>query len=308
MILPNFFIVGAPKCGTTAMYKWLKQHPEVFLPAQKKEPHFFGNDLRLVNRVRTEQEYLSLFAEARGKKRVGEASVFYLYSKLAAGEIKSFNPNAMIIIMVRNPVDMLYSLHSQLLYSGDEDVVDFEAALAAEGDRERGLRVPSGSHVIDGLFYRAVARFTGQIRRYVDVFGRENVHVIVFDDLKRNPADVYKKTLRFLDIIEDFEPKFDIVNANKRVRSRTVMDFLQHVPPVFKMAGRLLMPRALRVATRGAITRLNTEYAGRGAMDPVLRKRLQTEFVPEVESLSELLGRDLTHWCDGRPASNDLSK
>src|ERR1043166_4244119 len=134
---PDFFIVGAPKSGTTAMHTYLAQHPEVFLA--RKEVHFFGSDLDLQNDIRDLSTYLELFAAATNELRVGESSVWYLYSRDAAKEIKQFSAASRIIIQLRNPVDMIYSLHSQLLYSGAEDIADFESALRAE---ERGRILP----------------------------------------------------------------------------------------------------------------------------------------------------------------------
>src|SRR5438093_1590857 len=110
--LPTFFIVGAPRCGTTALYTYLRQHPDLFLP-ENKEPHFFGSDLYHPGFVRNLDEYLSLFLEAGNKKRAGEASVWYLYSRNAAAEIMAFCPSARIIAMLRNPVDMMYSNYCQ---------------------------------------------------------------------------------------------------------------------------------------------------------------------------------------------------
>ena len=131
---PDFFIVGAPKCGTTAMIDYLKQHPEVFVP-DRKELDFFGRDLVFKGHRLTEEEYLGFFSRATAEKRAGEGSVWYLHSKTAALEIKDFSPNARIIIMLRNPLDMMYSFHSQRLYNGNEDIENFSAALDAEAER-----------------------------------------------------------------------------------------------------------------------------------------------------------------------------
>ena len=111
---PNLFIVGAPKCGTTFLYHYLKQHPEIYFP-DFKEPHFFGSDLIRKNGAYdlSLNNYKSLFNS--DKKIIGEASTFYIFSKNAAKEIYDFNPDAKIIIMLRNLVDLAYSLHSQLL-------------------------------------------------------------------------------------------------------------------------------------------------------------------------------------------------
>ena len=300
---PDFFIVGAPKCGTTAMQDYLSQHPEIFMPKAKppffrgKELHFFGSDLRVNHPGLTEEEYLSYFQEAKSAKRVGEATVWYLYSKCAAYEIKGFNPSASIIIMLRNPVDMLYSFHSQLLYNGDEDIEDFKTALDAEPDRKRGLHLPKHGVVLaERLFYREIARYPEQVKRYFDVFGRGNVIVIIFDELKAETAKVYKETLRFLGVNEDFQPVFEIINPNKRARSRFISALLRNPPQIAQSFAKVVMPQPLRQGLIEALKRYNTRYESQPPMDPELRKRLQAEFAPDVERLSELLGNDLTHW------------
>src|SRR5712691_4850030 len=186
---PNFFIVGAPKCGTSALFAYLNQHPQVFM-AHLKELHFFGTDVRYPARPTLDQ-YLLHFAKAREELRVGEASTSYLFSQSAAQEIRAFNPAARIVIMLRNPVDMMYSLHSEMLYWLNEDIEDFEAALEAEEKRKQGLLWPRRVHIIDYLYYRNVARFTAQVRRYFEVFGRDAVRVIIHDDLKADPSREY---------------------------------------------------------------------------------------------------------------------
>src|SRR5687767_6541194 len=127
MTRPNFFIPGAPKCGTSSLHDYLAQHPDVFMSEDMKEPGFFNPDLRvnLVRRAATEQKYLSLFKDAAGKRRVGESSTWYMLSSVAAQLINSFDPASKAILMLRNPVDAMYSLHGQLLWSCNEDITDF---------------------------------------------------------------------------------------------------------------------------------------------------------------------------------------
>lgn len=162
---------------------------------------------------------------------MGEASVWYLYSKKAAQEIKAFNPDADIIIMLRNPVDMMYSLHSHKLFTGSEDIEDFEEALKAEEDRKRGLRLPDTKRdLLEGCFYKEVASYYEQVKRYLDIFGEDKVHIIIYEDFKNDTAEVYKKVLRFLGVCEDFLPDFRIVNPNKIVKSNLLRDFLLEPP------------------------------------------------------------------------------
>lgn len=292
---PDFFIVGAPKCGTTAMYEYLRVHPRIFMPFHK-EPLYFGSDLQHRYGRMSEAEYLALFQDAAPDQRAGEASAWYLYSRAAAGEIREFSPDAGIIIMLRNPVDMMYAQHSQLLFNCQEVIRDFGGALAAEEDRRRGLRLPPGPIRVENLFYRESARFTDQVERYLDVFGRERVHVIIFDDMKRDTPGVYRRTLEFLGVAADFQPDFTPANVNKRQRSATLQRLVYDPPgPI-----RRLVPRLRRFPVvhrlRGAVVGLNSRVAQRSAMDADLRRRLQAEFAPEVERLGALIGRDLSNW------------
>jgi len=186
--MPDFLIVGAPRCGTTAMKTYLEKHPEIFMPPAG-DPEFFGTDLYYPMKVRNEQTYLSLFATAINEKRVGEKSANYLTSKRAAAEIKEFQPSASIIIMLRNPVEMIYSLHNYLFNLGFEDLDDFKAALEAEEDRKRGPKLPNGLDFSENwrMFYRDRARYTHQVKRFLD----EIVDRINNDELK----DIDLKTL-----------------------------------------------------------------------------------------------------------------
>lgn len=300
---PDFFIVGAPKCGTTAMNDYLKQHPEIYIP-NRKEFYFFGMDINASRSTKTEEKYLSYFTAVTDEKRVGESSVWYLYSKLAATEIHNFNPTSSIIAMLRNPVDMIYSLHSQMVYEVLEDIADFEEAIAAQEDRKRGLRIPDGPYVRgrhfakELLFYHDIAKYTQQIKRYFDVFGRENVHVVIYDDFSKDVAEEYRKTLVFLGVNESFQADFQVINANKSLRSTFLKKLLLRPPRVVRF-GRRLLPHSMRHVLFHRIHNFNIVYEKRRSMSPELRERLQRDFLPDVEALSRLLNRDLTHWCNG---------
>lgn len=288
---PNFFIVGAPKCGTTAMYEYLKAHPDIYMP-DKKELHFWGSDLISNWFVKNANKYYEAFLGALNENMVGEASVWYLYSKKAANEIKEYNPNSKIIIMLRNPVDMLYSQHSQFLYNGNENINDFGEALNAEDERKQGHNVPQSAHFVEGLYYRETAKYVKQVKRYFDIFGRENVHVIIFEDFKKNTVEVYNKTLKHLEVNNDFSIDFKVINPNKKVRSTKIRYFLQN--PTFP--GKRYLPSAIRKILGKLIERANTKYLPRPEMDIKIRRTLQKEFAPEIDKLSDLLKRDLRHW------------
>ena len=178
----------------------------------------------------TREQYLSLFADAGNGQRVGEASAWYLYSRCAADEIRGFAPEAQIIVMLRNPVDVMHAQHSQLLFNAAEDITDFAEALAAEPERRRGERLPPGPIRLETLYYRESVRFAEQLERYLDAFGRDRVHVILYDDFRDQTLQTYAGTLTFLGVDAAFEPQIEVVNANRRVRS-TVMQRLIFQPP-----------------------------------------------------------------------------
>ena len=298
---PDFFIVGAPRCGTTAMYEYLRQHPEIYMP-ERKEPHFLGSDLRVLRKFTyytpNLNRYLALFKEGQSKKRVGEASTLYLKSRMAASEIKEFSPHASIIIMLRNPVDMIHSLHAHVVDLGAEDIEDFERALEAETDRSRGLKIPKGCGIVDSLLYRDITRFSEQVGRYFKIFGRENVYVINYDDFRDNTPAVYGTVLNFLEVNSNFQPRFDVIHGNRQVRSKMLRHLWVRRPLFLQHA---LMDYVPLPVTRGVQKSLRWVYSRptpRPPMNPQLRKSLQVEFRPEVERLSELLGQDLTHWCN----------
>jgi hypothetical protein len=295
---PDFFIVGAAKCGTTAMNDYLGQHPRVFVP-EAKEIHFFGQDLdiRTARQRDTMESYLARFEGAEAYDRAGEASVWYIYSRTAAQEIKDFNPDASIIIMLRDPVEFMYSQHSQAMHNalGDEDILDFAEALAAEEDRVAGRRpVPAQTTFPDGVYYRRIARFTEQVRRYLELFPREQVHVIVFDDFKADTLGVVQDTYRFLGVDPAFQPETPVVNPNKTYRSWALRRLQQRVPDKAKD----LVPGGLRRRASEAFYALNRSYQPRARMDPALRAQLKAELAPEVAALGELIGRDLSHWSE----------
>ncbi|MFN3533080.1 MAG: sulfotransferase domain-containing protein [Candidatus Brocadia sp.] len=296
MTKPEFFIVGAPKCGTTAMQEYLRQHPDIFMPAMKEIHHFADDLLKQDDPFLSRERYLSLFAGAGENQLVGEASVYYLFSKNAARNIKSFCPSAKIIIMLRNPVDVLYSRHAQLVYNGAENILDFEASLAAEEKRRNGKMIPENIRIEKKLLHREVVKFTEQIKRYFDTFGRNKVHVIIYDDFKKDTAKVYRETIEFLHVDNSFQPDFKVINPNKRVRIRTLQHFLKTPPSAVRTIGKLLLPQSFRDVLLNRLKKFNTQYVPRQPMSPELRRRLQEEFTSEIKSLSELLERDLTHW------------
>ena len=292
---PDFFIVGSFKAGTTALYEYLRVHPQLFMSVPK-EPMYFGQDLTPRYRRMTQDEYLGLFKDARADQHAGEASPWYLYSSTAAREIHDFDAGARAIVMLRNPVDVMYSQHSQLVFNQRENLTDFAQALAAEDDRMAGHRVPADAIRPEALYYRHSVQFPGQIERYLDVIGREHVHFIVFDDLVADPRAVYRATLEFLGVDPSVEVDLSVYNPNRKPRSGTVQKLI-FAPkgPMKRVLGRLRSVPAMH-RVRDVLVSANSTAAQRQRMDPQLRRQLTDEFAPMVRELGALIGRDLSAW------------
>lgn len=294
---PNLFVVGAAKSGTSWIHTALGQHPEVFMSC-KKEPNFFGSDLQFrAPRVRA-SEYLEMFSAGSGKKFRGESSVSYLLSRTAAEQIKELQREAMIIIMVRNPIEIMHGMHMELVRAVEEDLLDFEDALDAESDRRRGFRIPKYIRCVNWLFYRDWARLAEQVARFYDVFGRDRVFVGVYDDLANEPKAFYSSLLEFLRLPFSAPVSYASVNAKGTVRSRWLSQILcAKIPSPAKSAVTSLIPsKDLRSKIRSRLNWLNATTKGVKPMNPDLRRKLAGDCLAEVKALSKLLGRDLSAW------------
>ncbi|MGH9360273.1 MAG: sulfotransferase domain-containing protein [Thermoanaerobaculia bacterium] len=278
---PDFFIAGAARCGTTSMYLYLKQHPEIYVSVLK-EPHFFARDLtRPPQGIRDERVYLDLFAAAGDEKRLGEASVWYLSSRTAPRDIAAFSPHARILIMLRDPVEMLHSLWSLYLRTGNEELQDFAAAVDAAAERRAGRRLPATTYFPEGLQYLEVGRYSEKVARWLDTFSRGRVKVILFEDFRRNTPAVYRDTLEFLEVDPAFQPEYDLAKATRLVRDE-VLRQLRRVPPEIRFQ--------MRGSGRNHTSRERRPYPAE------LRERLRRDLSADIQALGALLGRDLSNW------------
>lgn len=296
---PNFFIAGAPKCGTSALYRYVRQHPNVFMP-KMKEPHFFSSDLVTYHKVKSMAEYRELFRGSTARHfRIGEASASYLLSSVALAHIRDFNPDAKIIAMFRNPVELVYSFHSQLLFWSEETVEDFETAWRLQERRSQGLDLPRTCQEPFWLQYRRVGQLGTQVERMLSVFPAEQVKLILFDDFAASPERVYRDVLDFLELPQDNRTEFPRVNENKQAKSTWLRNFVRKPPPALKKGYRALKRRlgAEKVGVlRDALVDLNTVKLKRPPLAPAFRAELVDTFADEVSRLSRVLGRDLSHW------------
>jgi hypothetical protein len=307
--IPNFFIVGAPKCGTTAMSEYLRTHPDICF-SEPKEPSFFNTDFSSKFRtVKTQEEYLSYFQCKNKEKVVGEGSTWYLYSKEAVPNILKFNPNSKFVVMVRNPVDMAYSLHAQLLYSLDEDVSDFKIAWNLQDKRAKGRRVPSYCDDKQILQYGDICKIGEQLERRYGQVDRDRVHVIIFDDFVKDTRGEYLKLLDFLGLEDDGRKEFSRINSNHEA-NRTWKLVLWKVGnlvtgPVEEVSDKV--KDFLGIEDWGILNSLHSlgdKKVERKPLDPEFREELKDYFRADVELLSELLDRDLTYWVEPKSVND----
>ncbi|MFZ9847540.1 MAG: sulfotransferase domain-containing protein [Flavobacteriales bacterium] len=292
--LPNFFIVGAPKCGTTSLQYYLEQHPDVFFAP--KELHFFGEDLNIRNHFNDLAKYQSYFANATQKAK-GEASVWYLYSQTAPHEIKALVGDAKIIICLRNPVDMIYSLHGENIYNGYETESDFEKALTLEYGRKSGFNIPSSATFNQCLFYKENGLFSAHIERWQQIFGKENVLVVLLDDLKSNALEVTNKTLSFIGVSKLENIDAETQNEAKDFASLGLHQKFKSAKNWEKNLLRLLIPsKKIRERILNKVYQANIKKSAKKTMSPELRNKLTHFYVEDIKATEKLIDRNLNHW------------
>lgn len=285
---PNFFIVGAPKCGTSAWYTYLSNHPDICF-SKAKEPHYFCTDFPNFRWAKTEEEYLAYFNECAGERIVGDASVQYLFSTEAAANIAAFAPRAKILIFVRQPGAFLKSYHNQLLLNLDEEITDFSSAWRLSidpGSRQIPLNCREPRH----LDYRAVGRFSEQIERYMASFPASQIKLVDFEEWTCNPRSTYLDILTFLDVDDDGREDFPAVNEAKSVASKSVARFTQR-PPGWVLALAQLLRQVAgreRLGVAGLLQRANFREGYRSSETTQLMSEIEVYFYQDQRRLDQL--------------------
>lgn len=295
MMDPNFFIIGGPKCGTTALYTYLAQHPEVFMTTPK-EPHYFSPEYEMWRQggIKEWDAYQALFANAdpNTHKNVGEASVHYFSSSQAIQSISDTYPDAKLIVMLRNPIDMTYSYYKQNIQSGMDQAPSFVQAWDTQEERSQGSDKDGRKRLLN---YKHVGSLGSHYERLISIFPKEQIKHIVFDDFRADTEKCYREVLRFLEIDESFEVDLNPVNQNTEVRSRWLqyITFMKTPKTIWKVTNALGI-RADPI--RRLVRNMNSSTIPRVPLEPEFRARLREEFKPEVEKLSKLIDRDLQNW------------
>lgn len=310
---PDFFIVGAAKAGTTALYNYLKLHPEIYF-SPIKEPHFFSTDIAVAEMrddfkknaltdiseylrdslgsprhgafVRNQSHYNQLFSLANGEKRLGESSVSYLYSTVAAKNIKAFNEDAKIIIILREPVERAFSHYLMDLRIGYEQTSFRDAVVSDINKVKKGW---GQTHL-----YIELGQYYEQVKRFMDIFEPKNIKILLHDDFKKSPEKLVKDVFSFLDIA-DKTAEIDFLERHNKAelpKSRMIQK-VEKLPIIQKILADFIPGNLRRKLKRRFYSTDNLPK-----LTDADRKFLRHYFSEDIQKLSKLINRDLSHWLD----------
>lgn len=287
---PNTFLIGGPKCGTTSLYWYLRSHPSVFAPANK-EPHYFSNDLRH-GQVAKLVDYETLYADAKkDTKIVIDASVYYLYSRVAVANILEYCAAPKFIVMIRNPIEMAHALFAEERYAGHEDIDDFRTAWEAQEERRLGRRIPKGCREPKMLLYGDVCALGRQLSALAARVDLSNIHFVFLEDIASGYERVAMNICQFLDIEYLPELSFEKKNVRKSVRSRMILDVLKRANRIKNLLG-----IKLNTGWYGRLHQLNTKSEQHRSPDPDTRKSMIEYFSDDVRLLETITQRNLASW------------
>ena len=305
---PDFFLVGAPRCGTTALSRYLTRNPQICF-SRPKEPHYFAKTDYIPDTEELNRDYLDrCFAHATPSHRaLGEGSVSYLYAPGAIERILHFNPKACFIVQVRNPLKMLPSYHLRMQFLLQEDEADFKTAWELESVRKKGEQLPKRCLEPRLLFYSEVASFGAQIEQLFQIAGREQTHVIVFDDFASDTLGVYKRILDFLNVDFDGQTEFERRFESQMYRYLWLQQLLfvpatsdGKIVDTFQQRARKYNPDGTKkMSFVKRLSRLNNIPKSPDPLTPQMADIVRETLQPDIRHLSQLLDRDLSHWIDG---------
>lgn len=295
--MPNFLIVGAAKSGTTSLYQYLKQHPQIYM-SPVKEPRFFsfesatldfsgpGDEREIHSTITSLEEYRRLFDGVTTEEAVGEASPPYLYVPNTPEKIADYVPEAKIIAILRQPADRAFSNYMDKRSSGDEPYAEFSRALDDESRRIAENWSFSWHYAARGYYHR-------QLKPFFETFPERQIRVFLFDDLESDAASVVREIFRFLEVDDSFSPNVEVrYRVSGAPKSEQVHRALRSSSLIKSVAKRVL-PNSMRASAKARLQARNTVRQSISAED---RGRLNDLYREDIEQLQDLLDRDLARW------------
>lgn len=290
---PNFFIIGAPKCGTSAMANFLGLHQQIFI-SHPKEINFFNTDLKIGD-IKSLDKYLSIFKKTRKEHlAIGEASTLYLYSAVAIDNILQFNPNAKFIIMLRNPIEMVTSYHAEMLWSGLENIESFEKAWYSRNNGCDDFNVGYACKDISLLRYNSVCKLGLQVDRLLKKVDRKNIYFSIYDDILANHKAECKKILNFLGVESETNFELNKINISKKYKSRF---FRQLVWLLGRTRQYIKLPHSTEKIIN-LIHQVNSMTNDHQNISYELKLELINAFQDDIVKLETNLGRNFSHWLE----------
>lgn len=288
MVLPNFLIIGTPKAGTTAIYHYLNQHPEIYF-SPEKEPHFFSfiGEQKPHWGVKTLAEYEKLFKAVTTEKAIGEASTWYLYSQSAAKQIRKYLPNVKLIIILRNPIERAYSSWAFRVQCGWESIIDFEQALQAEENRISNNYEWDFHYLKTGFYYH-------QIQRYFNLFSKEQIFICTYDELKDDSPSLIQDIFNFLEVDNSFIPDTSIRHNQTQLPKNKIFNRFLTKSSCWKNIIKIFVPDNIRKKLQNKITITNQTSV------PKLSQKIKTKYTSlyeeDILKTSELSSIDVSQW------------
>jgi hypothetical protein len=273
--IPNLFIIGPPRTGTSSVTKWIKQHPDVS-GGRRKEPTFHASDLPSPTHITDRDEYLALWRGTESVPLRLDGSTWNLFSKVAASSIATMSPEAKLVVHLRDPVDLLASLHNHHVFLGMEPEHDFETAVFAQ-------RPPDRQEFRRSIDYLEVARLAGQLKRYQEHFPQDRFTFVVFAMIERDPEEAYLTLLDNLGLRRVPLGEYAHMNPGRHER-------LRGANQRFK-GQRSVVGRGV-----GKVVRKLNVSVGRPTVDRDVRRRILDHITPDIDELAEMIGRDLSDW------------
>lgn len=286
MALPNFIVIGAYKSGTTSLYHYLRQHPEIFM-SRLKEPNFFahekkaemmreeGKEVRVIDNM---DSYQDLFKKVTNEKAIGEASPIYLGTPLAAQRIKETIPDVKLIAILRQPVDAFYSDHNMRIRESRKLENDFR-----ERFKDIENRIRSG--IISGPMYYS------QLKTYYDLFDASQIKVYLFEDLLKDSSTVFQDIFRYLGVDDTFRPDMSqTYNPGGLPKNQRLGEILTNLLKKKKLINKVPLLRKALLRLQQANT---VKFP---PLSPDLRRELTSIFREDIQNLQKLIGRDMNAW------------
>jgi len=297
----DFFLVGMPRTSTTSISEYLREHPQIFM-STPKELNYFCKDIWLdyferhrptPYMPRTKKQYEDLFKDAHGRLR-GEASVWYLPSKTSAKEIREYNPDAKIIMILREPVDWLRSTHRKYLSDLEETEEDLLSAISLEPMRKEGYNIPEKTYAQYHLQYTETAQLANHVTRFMFHFKEPQLLILLFDDVKKDMRGTMKKIYRFLEVDECFEPTLQVYNSNHDLIRPKLFKLITARPMYYfyKTFEKIMTKKAYARAKRFTFGLVHN-FKPREPLSKTDEIILKRRFKQVVIELSQLIGRDL---------------